>query len=472
MYYLIRKVVWVPVELWKTEAFQHSAELARDWLKLSLLCLMLAGFFSAVIVFARTPMLADLIGDPQFSQKSLVLHVVLALVGWFYSFLAVLFLSMNSGRVSKWPGFALKASVIGIALICLSILMPNAEPILANYIPVIDNTMFLAGLGLFGGALCLTLIGNGLFQTPVASTEAPLVSSLQAREVIHAAGLMVILAVGTILVSMYITTPGLDRTMFFELTMWGGGHIFQFANSLGMIAVWLILLRLITGKEGLGVTTNRTLLVIMCLPVMFTPLLLVNGTQDQLYYNGFTQMMRWGMFPVISAYILIGAYAIIRARRQGDFEGKFLHNVWFNGFLVSAVLMVAGFIIGAMIRDSSTLIPAHYHACLGAVTVAYMTAMFYLMKRWGYSWSRGFPTTILKLQPLLFGFGNTIFVAGFAWAGLNGMGRKMYGTDQDLFSPEVIVGMGMMSFGGLLAIAGGLMFLYLVIHAYNNKNNR
>ncbi len=472
MFYLLRKVVGVPVELWRAETFQQAAALSRDWLKLSLLCLMLAGFFSAVIVFARTPLLADLISDPQFSQKSLVLHVVLALVGWFYSFLAVLFLSMNSCKVSRWPAIALKASVVGVGLICISILMPDADPVLANYIPVIDNGVFLAGLGLFGGALSLTLIGNGLLQTTGTATETPMINSLQAREVIHAAGLMVILAVGTILVSMHITASGLDRTLFYELTMWGGGHIFQFANSLGMIAVWLILLRLITGKEALGVKANRVLLLIMCLPVMFTPLLLVNGTQDQLYYNGFTQLMRWGMFPVISAYILIGTYAVINARRKGDFEGRLFHNVWFNGFLVSAVLMVAGFIIGAMIRESNTLIPAHYHACLGGVTVAYMTAMFYLMKRWGYSWSPGKPAAILRLQPLLFGFGNTIFVAGFAWAGLNGMGRKMYGADQDLFSPEVMIGMGVMSIGGLLAIAGGLMFLYLIIHAYNNKNNR
>ena len=49
-----------------------------------------------------------------------------------------------------------------------------------------------------------------------------------------------------------------------------------------------------------------------------------------------------------------------------------------------ALLSVAGFVLGASIRGSSTLIPAHYHASIGAVTIGYMAITYRLLARHGY----------------------------------------------------------------------------------------
>ena len=48
--------------------------------------------------------------------------------------------------------------------------------------------------------------------------------------------------------------------------------------------------------------------------------------------------------------------------------------------LVAAVMVAFTVVLGAMIRDSNTVVPAHYHASIGAVTVAFMGAAYHLLK--------------------------------------------------------------------------------------------
>jgi len=472
MLLILKKAVLLPFEIWSVAQTLTARDFSKRWLKLALFTLLLSGLFSAVIVLARTPGLSTVITDPLFARKSLVLHVDLALVVWFYSFLAVLFMSLTNTVSRIRNAIAMKLALFGVLVMISSIFFEGAKPVLANYIPVLDHPLFIIGLLLFGIGLIVTF-ASASFETKLLSVRPKLSFYVDsARESICFAGLLVLVAIITLVASWFLTPELSDRTIFYEVVMWGGGHILQFANVLGMLTVWLILLYKLTGSDVISKNLNRALLLIMIVPAAASPLLLFNGTTGQLYYSGFTQLMRWFIFPVVLIYMGIAAHAVRRARNEDKIDGPLFQNLYFNGLFVSVLLTITGFGVGAMIRTSSTLIPAHYHASLGAVTVAYMVMVIILMKEYGYSLDGLKSKRLVSWQPLLFGLGQTIFVIGFAYAGLQGMGRKLFGADQSIHTIEAMIGLGLMSIGGLLAISGGFLFIYIVIKSYTNGRNK
>lgn len=469
MLILLKKAFRLPLEIWSAQHAVTDFDSSKRWLKLALFSLMLAGLFSAVIVLARTPGLSALINDPLFASKSLVLHVDLALVVWFYAFLAVLFMSLSISAHSFRISLAMKVALVGVSMMVMSIFFKNAEPILANYIPVLDHPLFIGGLLFFAIALIITFSAR----TSTQALRSKLSFYVESAHIsIRYAAFLVLVAIATFIVSWIVTPELAHRTTFYEVVMWGGGHVLQFANNLGMLTVWFILLYKLIGKDVLEPRAHKILLLFLVIPAALSPLLLVRGTTDTLYYNGFTELMRWFIFPVITIYIGIIIFSIWKARKQRLISGSLFKNLYFNGLFVSVLLAITGFSIGAMIRTSSTLIPAHYHASLGSVTVAYMVMVFILMKEYGYSLDGLKSSRLLRWQPLLFGVGQTIFVIGFAYAGMQGMGRKLFGSDQSIHSTEAMLGLGLMSVGGLLAMSGGLLFIYIVVKPYTNGKNK
>lgn len=469
MFLILRKAIQLPLELIAVPHALLHVDFPKQWLKLALFSLMLSGFFSFIIVLARTPGLAELIGDPLFARKSLVLHVDYALVFWFYAFLAALYLSLvkNIKRFSFSIG--LRLALGGSILMIFPLFSKSADPILANYIPVLDHPLFLTGLMLIAAGLVMTFSGvNSGMSLDKSSSGRPSFYSDTAAQTIHLAGVVIVIAIFTFVASFIITPEMASITTYYELVMWGGGHILQFANVLGMLTVWMILIRKLTGRELITPKKNRWLISILAIPVLLSPILLVLGTTSQLYYTGFTHLMRWFIFPVVSIYILIGIHSLWKFYMNSTQEQSLFKNLYFNAFFVSVLLTVTGFILGAMIRGSNTLIPAHYHASLGGVTVAYMAMVFIMMREYGFKMTSPKGRSLTSFQPLLFGVGQTLFVIGFAIAGMTGMGRKLFGQDQSIYSTEALFGLGFMSIGGLLAMTGGVLFIYIVTKSYKN----
>jgi hypothetical protein len=56
-------------------------------------------------------------------------------------------------------------------------------------------------------------------------------------------------------------------------------------------------------------------------------------------------------------------------------------------------------------------------------------------------------------------------VVGLLWSGGYGVQRKVAGSEQVLRGAEQVAAMGLMGLGGLLAVAGGLLFIVVVIQA-------
>ena len=68
-----------------------------------------------------------------------------------------------------------------------------------------------------------------------------------------------------------------------------------------------------------------------------------------------------------------------------------------------------------------------------------------------------------RLQLVLFGAGQAVFGLGFALAGAYGLGRKQYGTEQHVRSVGEYLGLSVMGLGGLIAVAGGIFFLVVMV---------
>jgi len=81
------------------EEERAEARCARHWLAPALAVLIFAGLFSLVVVIGRMPPFDRLVTDPLFFKRGLVVHVNLALVAWFYSFIAALLFAV-SGRAA------------------------------------------------------------------------------------------------------------------------------------------------------------------------------------------------------------------------------------------------------------------------------------------------------------------------------------------------------------------------------------
>jgi heme/copper-type cytochrome/quinol oxidase subunit 1 len=133
-----------------------------------------------------------------------------------------------------------------------------------------------------------------------------------------------------------------------------------------------------------------------------------------------------------------------------------------SGFLVSAALTVLGFALGAGIRGSNTMIPAHYHASIGGVTAAFMTIAYLMLQALGFSIQTPRLRRLAAWQPAIYGVGQMIFASGFALAGIYGMSRKAYGAEQSGRGLGESIGLGVMGIGGLIAVVGGVLFLVVV----------
>lgn len=470
MYLLLQRAVRIPLLLLSGSQELSFDRLQQSWLKLGLTSFLISGLFSLVIVIARTPGIAEWINDPLFARKSLVLHVDLALVVVFYCFLAALYVTYSGIARPQRAHLGSRLVFIGILMMVSTVFVKSAEPILANYIPVLNHPLFVGGLFLVAAGLVSVFANNpfsiGRNMANYSKHGEP--SSVpSASVVVRWAGLVVTMAMITFVMSAFITSANAHPVAYFEAVMWGGGHILQFANVLGMITVWLILAHRIIGSDPISAKTNLFLSSSLAVPAIISPILLMNGTADLIYHNGFTQLMRWFIFPVVTAYVILLSRHLWNARSKVSSTNK----VYLYGFAVSVLLTLTGFTIGFMIRGSNTLVPAHYHASLGGITVAYMTMIYVFLESRGGSPKSKRMYQLRNVQPFLFGIGQTIFVIGFGYAGYTGMGRKLFGSDQSINSIDAMIGLSFMSLGGLLAMAGGLLFLYLTVKLFLQRTN-
>lgn len=440
---------------------QMDARNARRWLGLAVFVLILAGFFALLLVIARMPPFDRLVQDPGFFRRCLVVHVNLALVLWFSAFfVATAFLLPGRGS-----GLLARASIwlagSGVLLLSLAAWLPQTQPIISNYIPTIDHWLFGSGQALFGAGVLAALLSRRLLPEPGTKTWLPVcggtLSGLRVGVVAS------ILAALTFLSSRLAIPGDLAPQAHYELLFWGGGHVLQLVNVIAMLVVWLILARSILGRALASQRTVTVLFGILLAPWLVAPLLPAAGAWTTTYHDGFTRLMQFGIFPVVLVFVVMLWRAL---RGTGNWR-----DPRYTGMVASVVLTLFGFVMGAFIRGPSTMIPAHYHASIGAVTVAFMAATYVMLQKLGAPLPVGRLRKMASWQPVLFGSGQTVFALGFGLAGVYGMQRKAYGAEQAERGLGETLGLFVMGIGGFIAIAGGLLFLGLVTTAWMRRRH-
>ena len=448
----------------------------RRWCTLAVGSLVVAGLLSLAVVIGRLPVLSRIIDDPLFFKRCLVVHVDLALVVWFYAFLAGLLALRTPMRANRITTVAHALAVLGVLAMLAGALVRGAQPVLANYVPVIDHPFFAVGLAAFFIGALVYFVHALVAPSPLAQRTLPADVSTG----LSAAAVIIVIAAATWVSARAGLPAGLDVYTRAEFLAWGPGHVLQAANACAMLAVWLWLVERATGTPALSRRVAVGVFAALVLPQTVMPLLTARGTLDPLYHTGATQLMRWTIFPAMLVVLVLSVGHLWRhrqsqgaaARREEQRAGEPLHpraaaRTAVTGFMASAGLAVFGVILGACIRGSTTLVPAHYHASLGAVTVAFMTAAYFVCDRvrradQGSALSEQVWRTA-KWQLALFGVGQTVFVVGFAIGGAYGLGRKTYAAEQHVRSAGEVWGLIVMGVGGLVAVAGGLWFLFLVL---------
>jgi heme/copper-type cytochrome/quinol oxidase subunit 1 len=252
--------------------------------------------------------------------------------------------------------------------------------------------------------------------------------------------------------------PGLPAKGYYDILFWGAGHVLQFTYTLLMLVAWLWL----ASAGGIRVPISPRIAVLLfgvgLAAVFVTPIIYLAWNVTSVEHRKlFTWLMQWGGGLAIVPFALGILWGAVRGGGHAAAERPPRAALF-----ASLVLFGAGGAIGFAIHGSNVTIPAHYHGSIVGVTLALMGLTYLLLPRLGYREPDRRWTT---WQPTVYGFGQLLHVGGLLWSGGYGVQRKVGGEEQVLRSAGEIAGMSVMGLGGLIAVAGGLLFVALVLHA-------
>lgn len=430
--------------------------LGRGWLWLGLAALIGSGLFSVLLVVSRTPYVNQWLPAANFFHISLVLHVDLSVLVWFVSMGGLLWSLHASTRMLAWGWSALWVTGAGTLAMALAPFLNPGEPIMANYIPVLESSLFLTGLVVFGIGVTL-LVLRSLWARPLHSAASGDGAGVL-HFGLHAGALATAIALLCFAWSWSVLPTSLHGKAYYEILFWGGGHALQFTWTLLMLVAWLWLASACGARVPLSARIARGLFVLALLGVLVTPYAYFAYEVTSVEHrNLLTWAMRLGGGPAIVPMSLAVVWAVMTVRCD-DPSTRPLRAA----LLSSVLLFGAGGVIGIFINGSNVRIPAHYHGSIVGVTLALMGAVYRILPALGYA----APQNRMAIwQPWLYAIGQLMHIIGLVWSGGYGVQRKVAGAAQVLRSPGEIAGMGLMGLGGLIAIIGGLLFVVVVIRA-------
>jgi hypothetical protein len=390
----------------------NARSLTTGWLLLGLSALVIGGLYTILIVLARTPFFQEIVPWVDFFRTALVVHVNLTVLVWFLAFAGVLWSYTNSKRCLRLGWAALMLASLGTLIIVISPFTGESHPLMNNYVPVLQNTVFFIGLGVFGSGFCLLVI-RSCFTSFDNDNQTSGETSL--RFGLFVAVVASLFALAALLLSYLGIDEGFEGLAYYDRLFWGSGHIIQLR-----VALFLFLL----GLQP-----------VLAAPVIYLAFDVSSG--DHLFW--FIQLMKYG--GAIAAVPIGVATALAIIEKWRATPG---YEIERNALLFSVLLFGVGGSIGFMISGSTVTVPAHYHGSIVGITIAFMGLSYYLLPQLGFRKVSG---RIARWQPGIYGTGQLMHIIGLAC-----------GCEQ-------VAGMGLMGFGGLVSIVGGIMFLVLMYRA-------
>jgi len=430
--------------------------LAAAWLALGITALALAGLFAILLVVARAPGTEAWFPTQDFFRVALIVHVDQSVLIWFLALAGLLWGLSRTIPALSWTAFAVAAA--GCLLMAAAPFLGAREPLLNNYVPVLDHPLFLSALVLFGLGALLQVISYSVrawkgirFDDPLAvGTATAAVSALVA-------------AMSLIWTWMEIN-PAWEGKAFYEYLFWGPGHVLQFAYTQVMLVAWIWLSRSLGRPLGLSDSWLSALLVLGVLPLVLVPLVHGLYAPDAAETRlAFTWLMQYGNALAAVPLGLILCLALIRNRQQTVPVGQ---RPAYRALIASLTLFAAGGLLGAAIAGVNTVIPAHYHGSIVGVTLALMGLTYSLLPELGFGRPEG---RMARWQATVYGGGQLLHIAGLAASGAVGIQRKTAGADQGLDGIARTF-MGIMGLGGLLAVIGGILFVLVVLGAFRRRS--
>ncbi len=403
---------------------------ARAWLWLAVGALVLAAICAALLAATRSlgPSAAAL--APTFAP-ALVLHVNLATLVWPLALASALWMWLASPD-ERWslPASGLALASVA-AMLAAAAFAPASAAVLSNYVPLLDSVAYQAALLCFtsavGAALLLAVVRLRALLRAAALTPA-------VRWAVASAALPTALAFALLVWDFARLDAALPTQQVAELLFWGPGHLLQFTVVALLMAGWLWLLR----ERPLPMRGVKIALLLAVLPSLAAlPIGLAYELGSEPQRDAYTQLMRWSSWS--GPLLLIG---LLMARRTPVRSSVDAGEARAAG--ISMALFAVGLVVGALISAETTSVPAHYHATLGAMTLALLACVL--------SWQR---RRIAPRLPLLYGAGAVLLVAGFALAGAYGAPRKSLAV---LPEPLGTLGMTLMGIGAVAMIGAVLWF--------------
>ncbi|HEX8010657.1 MAG TPA: cbb3-type cytochrome c oxidase subunit I [Casimicrobiaceae bacterium] len=449
-----RYVLTVPIDRRRT--------LASAWLMLGIVALIAAGVLSILLVMSRTPGVQNVFPVADFFKVALVAHVDLSVLVWFLAFAGVLWTINSTPRFLGAGRVAFALAAAGAAAIALAPFVGQGRPVMANYIPVLRDPVFLAGLLGFAAGVAV-LVARGMATAPRVGVRLDGAGAL--RFGLNAS--LVSTAVALIAFAWsYAAVPStLDPAGYYELLFWGGGHVLQFTWTLLMLVAWLALADATGARVPLSPRIATLLFGIGLAAAFITPAIyLAFDVGSVEHHHLLTWLMRFGGGLAIPPVALAVLWACVQHRRVAADQRPLR-----AALLASIALFGVGGVIGFFISGSNVKIPAHYHGSIVGVTIALMGLAYLLLPALGFARPS---VRLATLQPYLYGGGQFLHVIGLVWSGGYGVQRKVAGSEQVLRSTQEILGMGLMGLGGLIAVAGGVLFVFVVLQAIYRGRRR
>ncbi|MCU7931652.1 MAG: cbb3-type cytochrome c oxidase subunit I [Candidatus Thiodiazotropha sp. (ex Codakia rugifera)] len=438
--------------------------LALQWLQLGVLALGLAGLFAILLVLSRTPGSEAFFPWVDFFRTALVVHVDQSVLIWFLAMTGMVWcLTASSAPVLLLvQRLAYLLALFGTLGVALSAFIGDGAPLMNNYVPVLQRPIFFMMLGLFGlGITAQAVVSLNATRQSLRFNATGHLPSLAALTV----SLAVIMSIIALVTAWLQMPAGVDGQAYYEYLFWGAGHTLQFAYTQLIILAWLWL----AVHSGVALPGESRwyywLLIIGIAPVLLVPLIyLLHQTVSLASRTAFTQLMQYGGGLAVTPIGMLVLLGLLRSKKAEGREKPLRRTLW-----MSMLLFFSGGAIALFISGVNTIIPAHYHGSIVGVTMGLMGLAYLALPKLGYPPVQG---RMAELQPWIYGVGQLLHIGGLAASGAMGIQRKTAGAAQGLDTLSAKLAMGVMGIGGLLAVIGGILFVWIMLRIFIQGSNR
>jgi cytochrome c oxidase subunit I len=458
---------------------------------------LLIGGISAILILLTRWQAVHLL-DPVMFYRVLTAHGLTMLIFFIIFFeMAVLYFAagpMLNSRIAApklgWFNFGLMS--VGAILCEWMIWTGKADVLMTSYIPLRADPLYYLGIIFFAvGAL---LVCFQFFATLIiAKREKTYSGSLPL--VTYGAVTAAIIAVITLLhgaatyIPTFLWSIGLMSVdpQVYRMLWWALGHSSQQINVAAMVAIWYLLGALTVGSVVLNEKISRTAFVLYILFISMA------SAHHLLVDPGFSSSWKvvntsYFMYMAVLASMLHGftvpAGVEVGQRLRGATQGLFgwvKRAPWgdpgFSSLVLSVVVFgfvggITGVTIGTeqinIVAHNTMRIPGHFHATVVSGTaMAFMGLTYYLIplifqKKVAF-WR------LAQVQPYMFAFGMLVFSIFMSFSGGFGVPRRHWDINfsgapfQMAFHPAVDALLAVMALGGLIAAAGGGLYIFITV---------